>query len=173
MVGTVRLTPVDGYQNLGATRLCGLSRLFGVHRVVAADGQECDVTPDAVHGRKEVRITRVVVRRFADGKDVPQPSILRGMEFLVDVVGRDGEDIEAVELEHVAGAHEVVGVAQLFLHRRRGNQDRVPAPDAGDVVLREVVVVRMGQKDEIRLGVLVHREWIDMNFDPHPSDTHG
>jgi len=95
------------------------------------------------------------------------------VEFFVDIVRRDGEHIEAVELKHIARTHEVVGVIKLLLHRRRCDQNRVRPPNPRDVILGKIVVMRVRQQHHICLGVLVHPEWVDMDFDPHPSNAHG
>ena len=173
LLRAVRLTPVDGDDDLGATGFSCPRRVLDTHRVVPPAGQERDVATYSEHRRQKIGVPCVIIGGVPDGEDVAEPAVLRRMEFLLGVVRGHCENVEAVELEQVTRSHEMVRVREQFLHRRGGDDHRVRVSDAGDVVLGEVVVVRMGEEDQIGPGVLVHPQRIHVYLHAPSSDSDG
>lgn len=93
--------------------------------------------------------------------------------LFVHVVSGDRENIEAVELERVPGAHEVICAVQLFFHGGGRDQCRFLASYPGDVVFRKIVVLQIREEREIHLGILVHAMWVHVGLQALPSDSNG
>ncbi len=93
-----------------------------------------------------------------------------GVEFLDSVVRRNSQDLDAVQMDHVARPHEVVHIGKLLSHGGRSDDDGVGLTDPGDVVFGEVVVVGMGEKDVVRNALFRYSPGIDVQLDPAPAN---
>jgi hypothetical protein len=76
------------------------------------------------------------------------------MELSTAVVGWNGQDMDGTELNQVPGPQQVVHVSQLFSHAGRSHDDGLGAPDPGDILFGEVVVVRVGEEDVVGYPLL-------------------
>ena len=76
------------------------------------------INADPVLARRleEVGVAGVVVRDPVHREHIPQPFVLRRMELLAFVIGRYGQDLDTVEVDHVARPHQMVGVFELVPH---------------------------------------------------------
>ena len=181
-VGTsLEATPMDRYDYASVASGGGADCILRPHRIVTMAWQERDVTPDLIHRLQEVGVAGVVVRDPVDREHVPQPTVLRRVELLVLVICRYGEDFDAVEVDHVAGPHQMVHVFELLPHRSRRHHRGISTPYSRDVVFGKIVVVGMRQKDVICFALLGYSPRVDMDLDtappnpdrglPEPGDT--
>lgn len=151
------LPVVIGIEQDGLHVADDLHGLVDGHGVGLVDGQKGDVDiAQRFHFGGRLRVAGNVDAHAADGKQVSAVLALLGVELeapLGRVVGGDGFDLHVVARRgDAAGAHDVA------LHVERLGRGAV----AEDVGLRsaelldggevEVVVVRMGQQDEVGLG---------------------
>ena len=86
LLRALRLPPMDRHDHLGSAGLAGPGRILNTHGVVTTHWEKRDITSDPEHRREEVGVTGVIVGGAGDRKDVAEPTLLRRVVLLVQIV---------------------------------------------------------------------------------------
>ena len=78
----------------------------------------------------------------------------------------------AVQLDEVSGAEKVIDAIELLPHSHRGHHHCTGAPQSGDVLFGEVVVMGMGEEDVVSMARFGYSPgiYVDLHIVPTDSD---
>ena len=164
-LGDGRLAVVIGEEYLGRDGPCGLHQLIDSHRVGLVARQEGDVDILQVgHLGDVLCVAGDVDAQSVEAEDITVVASLR-MELsaaLAVVIGRYGLDGDILTIGDAVAVLQREAVAEHVIDGRIGIDRCGRRADAGDGLALEVVLVLMGDEDDVGLGELgVVGDWCD------------